>query len=197
MSRLDSSDDPPVTISVSRRIKPGCETAFEEVLLGTIAAAMSFEGHLGVNVFRLSDSINPEYRVIFKFDRMSNLRRWEESSLRRKWLERMENLTLSPPETQTLTGLEAWFTLPNQRVMLAPPRYKITLLTWLGIFPLITAILALFGPVVLNRLPLVLRTLVLTGVLVPLMTYVVMPRLTRWFGWWLYPSTSGTQKRVR
>ena len=54
---------------------------------------------------------------------------------------------------------------------------------------LITALLALLGPF-LNPLPLVLRTLVLTAVLVPLMTYVVMPRLTRLFTWWLYPSTS-------
>lgn len=193
MSKSFNTDDPPVTVSVSRRVKPGCETAFEEVLLGLIAAAMKFEGHLGVNVFRPSDSTNPEYRVIFKFDRMSNLHRWEESEVRRQWLDRAENLTLGPPETQVLTGLEAWFTLPTQRTIIPPPRYKIALLTWLGIFPLITGILALLGPVFLNSLPLLLRTLILTGVLVPLMTYVVMPQLTQWVAWWLYPSTSKVQ----
>lgn len=92
---------------------------------------MSFEGHLGVNVFRPTDSSNPEYRIIFKFDRMSNLRRWEESEIRREWLERAESLTLGPPEIQTLTGLETWFTLPAQKAIVPPPRYKIALLTWL------------------------------------------------------------------
>jgi antibiotic biosynthesis monooxygenase (ABM) superfamily enzyme len=33
----------------------------------------------------------------------------------------------------------------------------------------------------------VLRTLVFTVVMVTLMTYVVMPRMTRLFSFWLYP----------
>ncbi len=52
------------------------------------------------------------------------------------------------------------------------------LLTWVAIWPLITALLILGEPV-LAALPLPLRTLLLTGVLVPLMSFVVMPRLTR------------------
>jgi len=67
----------------------------------------------------------------------------------------------------------------------APPRYKLFLLTWLAIYPLITGILLLFGSW-LNALPLLLRTLLLTGLLVYLMTYVVMPKLTKLFHQWLY-----------
>ena len=52
------------------------------------------------------------------------------------------------------------------------------LLTWIAIWPLITALLILGDPL-LAALPLPLRTLLLTGVLVPLMSFVVMPRLTR------------------
>lgn len=55
------------------------------------------------------------------------------------------------------------------------------LLTWVAIWPLITALL-LIGDPVLAALPLPLRTLVLTAILVPLMSFVVMPRLTRWAG---------------
>jgi hypothetical protein len=65
-----------------------------------------------------------------------------------------------------------------------PPRYKMFLLTWLAIYPLITAIYLLFGSL-LNALPLLLRTLLLTGVLVYLMTYLVMPKLTKAFHRWL------------
>jgi uncharacterized protein len=35
--------------------------------------------------------------------------------------------------------------------------------------------------------PIVLRTLVFTMVMVSLMTFVVMPRMTRLFSFWLYP----------
>lgn len=66
----------------------------------------------------------------------------------------------------------------------SPRRYKLFLLTWIAIYPLITGILWLFGPF-LNTLPLPLRTLVLTLFLVYLMTYIVMPRLKKRFRRWL------------
>ena len=59
-------------------------------------------------------------------------------------------------------------------------KYKMFLLTWIGIYPLITIILHFFGSY-LNLLPLPIRTLVLTGVLVYLMTYWIMPRLVKIF----------------
>ncbi len=83
MTQLHQKEDPPVTVVVSRQVKPGCEAAFEEVISGITAAAMTYEGHLGTNIFRPSDPQDREYKIIFKFDRASNLRRWEESECRR------------------------------------------------------------------------------------------------------------------
>lgn len=65
-----------------------------------------------------------------------------------------------------------------------PPRYKLFLLTWLAIYPLITIILHFFNEY-LSLLALPIRTLVLTGVLVYLMTYWVMPMLMKLFRDWL------------
>ena len=61
--------DPPVTVVISRRVKRGCEKAFEKFISGITASAMTFEGHLGTNVFRPSSPADNEYRIIFKFDR--------------------------------------------------------------------------------------------------------------------------------
>jgi antibiotic biosynthesis monooxygenase (ABM) superfamily enzyme len=47
-------------------------------------------------------------------------------------------------------------------------------------------ILSVFGHW-LNLLSTLERTLVITALVVTLMTYVVMPRLTRLFSFWLYP----------
>jgi len=49
-------------------------------------------------------------------------------------------------------------------------------------------------PPVAGSVPTVVRTLVSTLVLVPLMTYVVMPRMTRLFQRWLYarPETAAS-----
>jgi antibiotic biosynthesis monooxygenase (ABM) superfamily enzyme len=73
----------------------------------------------------------------------------------------------------------------------APPRFKMALLTWAAAFPLLTALNVLFGPQ-LAALPLPVRTLLLTGLLVGLLTYVIMPHLTRWCAdWLLLPSAAG------
>jgi antibiotic biosynthesis monooxygenase (ABM) superfamily enzyme len=88
--------------------------------------------------------------------------------------------------TSFMTGLETWFTLPAQPGATPPPPYKMAVLTWITIFPLITAAVAVTGPL-LEELPLAVRLAITTGLTVPLMTWVVMPRVTRLLRGWLYP----------
>jgi uncharacterized protein len=73
MNSADQTIDAPVTVDVVQKIKPGCEAEFEQVLADLIEAAKAFEGHLGANIFRPSDHANPEYRIVFKFNHLSNL----------------------------------------------------------------------------------------------------------------------------
>lgn len=49
---ITDQGDPPITVDILQQVKPGCEAAFEAVLLGTIETAKTFLGHLGVNLFR-------------------------------------------------------------------------------------------------------------------------------------------------
>ncbi|WP_159945033.1 MULTISPECIES: hypothetical protein [unclassified Nocardiopsis] len=78
--------------------------------------------------------------------------------------------------------------------MTRPPRYKQAVVSWLGVYPLITLLLWLLGPVV-SDLPLPLVTLVLTLVLVSLQTYAVIPLLTRLFRPWLASGASRAPAR--
>ena len=55
---------------------------------------------------------------------------------------------------------------------------------------LITAIVALTGSL-LKELPLAVRLAITTALTVPLMTWVVMPRVTRLLRGWLYPHAFG------
>jgi antibiotic biosynthesis monooxygenase (ABM) superfamily enzyme len=65
-----------------------------------------------------------------------------------------------------------------------PPRHKLALLTWLGAYPVITLILALLGPAIVQW-PLALRTLVMSVLMVVTLTWLVMPGLTRVLRPWL------------
>ena len=179
-------DVQPISVFVSRRVKPGNEAAFEQVISGIIEAASAFEGYLVAHVFRPSDSADPEYRLLLQFDCLSSLHLWEQSSIRQQWLERADRLALDPPKIQIITGLETWFTLSTQGAIIPPPRYKMVILTGLAIFPITTIINLAFGSL-LGALHPILRSLLTTILLGTLMTYVVMPRMTYLFERWLYP----------
>jgi uncharacterized protein len=177
----------PVTTTVTRRIKPGHEAAYEAFLAGISGAARAFPGYLGIEVFRPTPSgRGGEYRTVYRFDSLAHLQAWVDSPERAAWLQRAEPHVAGPMRTQVLTGLEGWFTLPTQPGLPPPPRYKMAVLTWATIFPLITLVVVATAPL-LRSLPLVLRLAVTTGVTVPLMTWVVMPRVTRLLHRWLYP----------
>jgi len=136
-------------------------------------------------VLRPNDPQEDEYRMVFHFDHASNLRRWERSRERREWLRKVRPL-VNEENVEFLTGLETWFTLPSRAGEPAPPRYKMALVTWLAVFILVTIIFSIFGRW-LEAMPMLLRNLIFTAVMVTLMTYVVMPRVTRLFSFWLYP----------
>ncbi|HET7478466.1 MAG TPA: antibiotic biosynthesis monooxygenase [Rubrobacteraceae bacterium] len=179
-------EDPPVTAVASRRVKPGREQEFEEWVSGILGAASEYPGYLGSNIIRPSDSDDDEFQIVFKFDHVSNLKKWERSEERHLWLRKSRDLLLEQEKVRILTGLETWFTLPAKAGEPSPPRYKMAIVTWLAVFPTVLVIFTIFGPL-LNLLPMALRTLVFTLTMVSLMTYVIMPRMTRLFSFWLYP----------
>ena len=174
-----------MTTTVTRRVRPGHEAGYEEFLEGIIAAAGRFPGYQGVEVFRPA-SAGDEYRIVYRFDGVGDLHRWLDSAEHATWLARAEPHVLGPARTSFLTGLESWFTLPDHADAPPPPPYKMALLTWATIFPLITAVVLALDPL-LTGFALVPRLAITTAVTVPLMTWVVMPRVTRALRGWLYP----------
>ena len=175
-----------VTAVISHVVKPGREEGYEAWFHGIAADARKSKGHLGVSTIRPQHHAHPEYVVILKFDCYDNLKTWLESDVRREWIERLQPLIERPEDIQTLTGLETWFTLSNKSMKAPPPRYKMALVTWLGVFFTISILNRLLVPL-LSRLPALLTSLIITGLTVMLLTYLIMPRLTQLFRKWLYP----------
>ena len=182
-------EDPPVAVNVTRRVRPERVGEFEEWFSGITDAISRFPGYLGAEVLKPGNPSDSEYHIIFKFERLSDLERWEDSEEWRDWCGRVEAFREGPAQRHVVTGLERWFVLPPSRDALPPPRYKLVAITWLAIYPLITAVFFFFGDP-LQQLPLGIRTLVLTAIIVPAMIYLVMPIMTPLFARWLYPRES-------
>jgi uncharacterized protein len=178
--------DEPVTVLYSRRVKPGREADFEAWAHGIVAASRQFPGHLGASVLDAPGS--REYHILFSFANRKSLRAWLDSDERRRWLARVGELIEADQGLQQLTGLETWFQLPGSNVptMKPPPRWKMWLVSIIAVYPLVLAFQALVVPRMVS-LPLPLRALTFPLVLLTLMTFVVMPVVTRVLRRWLGP----------
>ena len=179
-------DNPTVTAVISHLVKPDQVSAYEKWLQDVSIVAQQFEGHYGVSFVRPQDKTYPEYAIILKFDRYQNLKRWMESPIRKRWLEKVQPLVQKDQDVQILTGFETWFTLPGKLIQQPPERYKMAALTALSVFTVSQRLSRTIG-LLLANLPSLLRAFILTTLTVFSLVYVIMPRVTRLFYRWLYP----------
>lgn len=186
MNMLDSDIGPePVTVSVARKIKPEREADYEAWIKGVTAAAATYRGHQGVSVVRPSPATNGEYVLIYRFDSYENGRAWEESDMRKTWVEKLDGIAAGEATYKKVTGLEFWFDLPNVPVHVKPSPHKMALTMTIVVFMLVYALQATIG-VVLNAYPLWFKVLVIVTLQVVLLTYIVMPRVTQLLKPWLF-----------
>lgn len=69
--------------------------------------------------------------------------------------------------------------------MKTPPKWKFAIMVWIAIYPTITLVQFLIGDSLI-QLPIPLRTLFLTLILVPLMVFILLPGLRKVFDKWLH-----------
>jgi antibiotic biosynthesis monooxygenase (ABM) superfamily enzyme len=182
-------NDGPVTVIVTRKAKRDKITEFEEWMDGITHEVMKFEGHMGANIIRPVDALsNPEYVIIFRFDTYENLAKWEKSEIRKKWIEKSRDVTEGEAKVEKQTGLEFWFTPSSgsapAAAMQQPPRHKMAMVVTGIIFVLVSILLPQIRQATIG-LPLVLSTLIGVVTMVLLMTYVIMPSVTRLLRPWL------------
>ncbi len=65
------------------------------------------------------------------------------------------------------------------------PRWKMAVIIWIAIYPLITIFFFLFGKYLMQIEYLPVRTLLITLIVVPIMVFILLPILTRFFSGWL------------
>jgi len=175
-----------VTTVVSRRVKSGREPDFEPWVHGVIDASSSFPGQLTASV--LHDAGTRDYHVLFQFTDQDLAEAWMNSDERNRWLAKLSDMIEEDRGVQQTTGLETWFTLPTSDVptMKPPPRWKMWAVSLMAVYPLALLFLTFVSPHV-SRWPTPIRALLLPFVLLTLMTYVVMPIVTRMARRWLRP----------
>lgn len=175
-----------VTAVIKHRIRPDAVAGYEAWLKRIVPIAERFPGHRGVHIIRPAGGASI-YTVTIRFDSVLHADDWFQSSARRELLAEAAPLLENDEQVQTVSGLEFWFDAAAGAKQAR--RYKQFLLTLAVIFPLTIAVPAIVAWVahaipVLNNF--YLAHFVTSAIVVALMAYVVMPRVTRWVSPWLY-----------
>ncbi|GAA0572474.1 antibiotic biosynthesis monooxygenase [Paractinoplanes ferrugineus] len=176
-----------VTVAITRRVAPSRDAEMNAWVRAGASLAETFPGFLGTGWVRPEPS-SPEWHMLYRFADAGALRGWEESPQRKWWLSSAEGF-VEHTRMEKRTGIEGWFDPPrelqvDQPAPAAPARWKQAITIWLGFFPVSLLSGGLLAPH-LAALNLVLRTLISTLVLTPIMTYLVLPRITRILQPWL------------
>ena len=185
-----SSETAPVTVVVTRRVKPGREADYEAWLHRLQAEARGLPGYLGVTTQRPGVGSPREYVSVLRFDSLASLRAFEGSELRTRYLAEVNDLVEADAVWKEMTGLEFWFTPPAGTVVPQPSRPRMALVMIVVVFALVlvigAAVNATFAALPFET-PYPLRLLVTISIEVVLMTWWVMPLLTRRLAFWIYP----------
>ena len=171
------------TVVVNLRIKPGCEKDYDQWLVRFLILQRKVPGYLGTITIVETGPDSSERHIIHRFRDRASLEAWENSEDLRKLKE--EANKFSTPYPYKATGLETWFTIPDMKSIVPPPKWKMAIVSFIGAYcisSLTSFILRSF-----LGLPTLLFDLFMTTTLVIGLTYFAMPLLSRSLRRWLYP----------
>ena len=180
----------PIHIAITRRVRPGCEAEFQQELREFMKASFAHGGVMGASM--LTPAPGPdtrEFGILRTFRNEEEHDAFYESPMFKAWEKRARTLTEGEPVYRRLHGLEAWFRSPHN----PPPRWKMALATYLGVFPVATILNLTIGPTI-RSWPFLVSNAVFNACVVVLLTWAVMPVVTRLLHRWLNPQSERKEK---
>jgi antibiotic biosynthesis monooxygenase (ABM) superfamily enzyme len=176
-----------VTVVVHRRIKEGRESEFQAAMQEFTRFALGFPGHQGMQLLRLVAG-GRDYTVVVRFSSKEVRRAFASTPEYAAWMRRLGELTEGDPRIHELSGLEGWFATDAVPGLPKPGKVKMAIATFIGVFPVSTIVGLLVVPHI-QQLPLLLVNAVVAAIIVILLTWIVMPIVTRLLHKWLFPET--------
>jgi antibiotic biosynthesis monooxygenase (ABM) superfamily enzyme len=165
---------------VTRHIAPERYSDFLAWLRQGEILAAGFPGFLGSGVLQPPEG-GDQYQIVLRFHDEGSLTRYEKSLPRRMWLERGSQLVRAS-RVHRVSGMDSWFG-PQKS---APPRWKQAFSIWVVYFPALLLFSTVFKDQ-LGSLPLFWRVLLTTSSMTPVLSFILIPFVTRILHSWLHP----------
>jgi len=172
----------PIHIAVTRRVKPGYETEFQELLRKFFRDSFAGTGVQGASMLvPPPGSSSSEFGILRTFASRKDSEAFYNSPAFKAWEKRVDALTEGEPARRELRGLEAWFRSPGS----PPPVWKMAALTFIAVWPVSMLVPAVLQPLIGNAVgPVIFAGAVAAGIVL-LLTWVAMPMIVKIAQPWL------------
>ena len=180
--------DQGATVVINHQIIDGKQNQYEDWLSEIGSICRSYVGNIDWQIIRPIPNLTFDYTVIIRFDTIENLTKWMESNDRKNLIKKAQPLFSKDDKYLIKSGLDFLFINNNENQKI-PARWKQYLVTWSAIYPLSILIPLLVLPVLKilnfpeNRF---INSLFISGVIVAIMVYLIMPNYTKLIKKWLY-----------
>ena len=188
-------DEQLVTVVVSHPVSAEHEQQFLDWQQQVTAAEREFPGFRGSELFRPVAGVQKDWTAVYRFASEADLNRWLESPERAELLVQ-EELFKDFELRQVANSFGSWFSFGGDgEIAVSTPAWKSALSVLVGLYP--TVVLLTLAISKLWPDAELWASLLLGNILsVSLLTWVVMPNVTRALRFWLVESPTRSQARV-
>ncbi|MCK0161664.1 antibiotic biosynthesis monooxygenase [Allomuricauda sp. F6463D] len=176
------------SVVINHQILEGKQEDYEAWLNEIGPICRNYKGQIDWQIIRPIANLTFTYTVILRFDTIENLKNWMDSEDRKKLIAKVRPMLVKGDDFEINSGLDFLFA-PKDETSNAPVKWKQFLVTWSAIYPLV-----LFMPFLVLPLLKIFKivgntyidSLFITGIIVFLMVYLIMPHYTKLIKNWLY-----------
>lgn len=170
-----------IHVAITRTVRPGHEQEFEQRVAELSLEAEREPGVEGAYLLRPADEGSREYGILRTFSSKAARDRFHRSEAYARFTAAIAPLVEGPPRKRDIRGLEGFFVAPSSG---GPPPWKMALVTWLAVNPTVFVCIRVVKAV-LGPQPELVELLVGNTLVIALLTWVLMPLLTRVLARWL------------
>ena len=180
----DDNAEPPVAMVFTHRVASEKVEAYLAWRRKVIEAQAHYPGYLATEFFKPHGTFQNEWVDIVRYDNLDDLNRWMESKDRQELLKELDPIVESM-HAHRVTGLEGWFALNRGpgAIVSGPPPWKQALAVLFALYPIVM-VLDFLNPL-WRSLPFAEQMLIGNVLSVALLTWPVMPMVSRFLNFWL------------
>jgi antibiotic biosynthesis monooxygenase (ABM) superfamily enzyme len=173
----------PVTLVLSQRIRPRDREEFVALHEDAVDRLRRFDGFLGSELLPPVEGVQDDLVIVASFASRRDLDRWLDSDSRREWVDLIDDLVEGERTLNVVGGFGGWFPA-NAVTANGPKRWKQAVAVFIALFPTVLVITYIRG-LIAPDMNVVAAILVGNVLSIIVLTWVLMPSVTRLLGGWL------------